>query len=261
MDDSMVMVERRGAVATVTLNRPEKLNVINTPMISELTRAFADLDADDGPKVIILQGAGRAFAAGADVREMRELDASSGRDFITRLHGLFSTIAAIDALVIAVVRGPALGAGCELVAVCDLRIAGRSAAFGMPEIRVGLPSVIEAAVLVPLIGLGRTQHLVYTGDMIDAEEACAAGLVHRVVADADLAAEAAALAGRIAGYSRVALRLQKSLVRKWYYTEAFDRAVKLGIDHLSQAFAVPDPRDAMDAFLGKRDIRFDALGR
>jgi enoyl-CoA hydratase/carnithine racemase len=160
------------------------------------------------------------------------------------------------AIVIAAVQGPALGAGCELVAACDLRIAADSATFGMPEVRVGMPSVIEAAFLVPLIGLGRTQHLVYTGDVIPAGEALQWGLVNQVVPDADLDDAADELAERIAGFAPTAMRLQKSLVRRWFYTDAMDLAVKLGIDHYAQAFDTQEPRQAIDAFLEKREFRF-----
>lgn len=261
MDERLVLVERTGPVAVVTLNRPAKLNALNSALIAEATRAIADLDGDDGPKVIILRGAGRAFAAGADLTEMRDFTPSQARDFITRLHGLFSTIRGIEPVVLAAVHGPALGAGCELAAACDLRIAAESATFGMPEIRVGMPSVIEAALLVPLIGLGRAQHMVYTGETVDAVEAQRIGLVSRVVAAVELDGAALALATQVAGFSRTALRLQKSLVRRWYYTEAFDRAVKLGIDQYAHAYEVPDPHDAIDAFLQERPIRFDAMGR
>ena len=157
MADGLVLSERRGMVASVTLNRPDKRNALSSELIGEATRALADLHADGGPTVIILRGAGRAFVAGADVREMRTLDADGARDFITHLHGLFATIRSMEAVVLAAVQGPALGAGCELVAACDLRIAAASATFGMPESRLGMPSVIEAALLVPLMGLGRAQ--------------------------------------------------------------------------------------------------------
>jgi enoyl-CoA hydratase len=256
MDERLVLVERQGAVAYVTLNRPDKLNVLNSALIVEATHAIADLDEDDGPRVIVLRGAGRAFVAGADVREMRELSASSAREFITRLHGLFAMIGSSEAIVIAAVHGPALGAGCELVAACDLRIAARSATFGMPEVRVGMPSVIEAAFLVPLIGLGRAQHLVYTGDVISADEALHWGLVTSVVADDRLVAATEELAERLAGFAPTAMRLQKSLVRRWFYTDAMDLAVKLGIDHYAQAFETTEPRQAIDAFLERREQRF-----
>lgn len=257
MDEQLVLVERRGPLAWLTLNRPAKLNVLNTPLIHAASQAIADLASEGGPRVIVLRGAGRAFVAGADVREMRELDAHGARDFITRLHGLFSIIRTTEALVLAAVRGPALGAGCELVAACDLRIAAESASFGMPEVRVGMPSVIEAALLVPLIGLGRAQHMVYTGEVIGAREAEAAGLIARVVPDEELDAAAEELARRVAGFSPTAIRLQKALVRRWFYTEAMDRAVKLGIDHYAQSFETDDARRAIDAFLEKREIRFD----
>lgn len=257
MDEPLVVVERRRHVAFVTLNRPAKLNVLNSALILQATQAIAALDEDNGPRVIVLSGAGRAFVAGADVREMRDLNPAGAREFITRLHGLFATIGRARALVLGAVRGPALGAGCELVAVCDLRIAGDGATFGMPEMRVGMPSVIEAALLVPLIGLGRTQYLVYTGDVIPAVEALAWGLINRVVPDAALDAEAAALAERLAAFSPTALRLQKSLVRRWFYTDATDLAIKLGIDHYAQSFEAPDARLAIDAFLERREHRFD----
>jgi enoyl-CoA hydratase/carnithine racemase len=257
MDEQLVLVERRGHVAHVTLNRPAKLNVLSSAMILEATQAIAALDDDEGPRVIVLSGAGRAFVAGADVREMRDLNPAGAREFITRLHGLFATIGRAREIVIGAVRGPALGAGCELVAVCDLRIAGEGATFGMPEVRVGMPSVIEAALLVPLIGLGRAQYLVYTGEVIPASEALAWGLVNRVVPDAALEAETVRLADQIAALSPTAMRLQKSLVRRWFYTDATDLAIKLGIDHYAQSFETPDARLAIDAFLEHRAHRFD----
>lgn len=261
MAEPLALMERRGALAWVTLNRPDKLNVLNSALIAEATRALASLGGEDGPKVTVLRGAGRAFVAGADLREMRGFSPAEARDFITHLHGLFSVIATLDGLVIASVHGPALGAGCELVAVCDLRIAAASANFGMPEVRVGIPSVIEAALLVPLVGLGRAQDLVYSGDIWSAEEARAAGLVNRVVPDEALQEATEALAHQLAGYSGRALQNQKALVRRWYHSEAYDRSVKLGIDHFEEAFTSRDPATAMDAFLERRDLRFDELGR
>lgn len=256
MDEPLVLVERRGQIVYVTLNRPAKLNVLNTPLILRATQEIAALDEDGGPRVIVLSGAGRAFVAGADVREMRDLSPSGAREFITRLHGLFATIGRARAIVIGAVRGPALGAGCELVTVCDLRIAGEGAIFGMPEVRVGMPSVIEAALLVPLIGLGRAQYLVYTGEVIPAGEALAWGLINRVVPDHSLDEAAALLADQIASLSPTAMRLQKSLVRRWFYNDATDLAIKLGIDHYAQSFETPDPRIAIDAFLERREHRF-----
>ena len=250
-DERLVLTARSGAVATLTLNRPARLNALDSHLIHATTAALADLSAEDDVAVIVLSGAGRAFVAGADLRELRDCSPDDARAFITHLHGLFATIRGIDPLVIAAVEGPALGAGCELAAVCDLRIAAASATFGMPEVRVGIPSVIEAALLVPLVGLGRAAELVYTGDTITAEQAERIGLVNRVAPAGEAQAEALALARRLAGYSRTALRLQKSLVRHWYYDEALDRAIKLGIDHLAETYRLEHPRAAMSAFLDR----------
>jgi enoyl-CoA hydratase len=256
-DQPLALVERRGAVAWLTLNRPAKLNALSSDLIAAATDAVRALDTDDGPKVVVLRGAGRAFAAGADVRELRGLTPETARAFITRLHELFAAIRAARPLVLAAVRGPALGAGCELVAACDLRVCSTNASFGMPEVRVGIPSVIEAAMLAPIMGLARAQHLVYTGDSITAAEALAGGLVTAVYADDRFEAEVDALAVRLGGYSRSALRLQKALVQTWYDGSPLDRAIRAGIDALADAYTVPDPGTAIDAMLERRDHRFE----
>jgi enoyl-CoA hydratase/carnithine racemase len=255
--NSLIRESRSGKVGTLVLDQPARLNVLNTPLVRAATQALAELGADERLSVIVLTGAGRAFVAGADIREMREFSADEAREFITHLHGLFATVRGLDQIVIAAVNGPALGAGCELAAACDLRVAAEDATFGMPEVRVGIPSVIEAALLVPLIGLSRAAEWVYTGDVVSAADAERQGFVNRLAPAGGALAAALALAERLGEYSPAALRLQKSLVRRWYYDETMDRAVKLGIDHLAQAFRGPDPREAMTAFLEKREPRFD----
>jgi enoyl-CoA hydratase len=256
MEQPPVIVRRAGRVGRITLNRPERLNVLGSELIQAATASFAELGSDETLSVIVLDGAGRAFSAGADVRELRDFKPDQARDFISHLHGLFATIRGLDQVVVAVVHGPALGAGCELAAACDLRVAAATATFGMPEVRVGLPSVIEAALLVPLIGLSRAAEWVYTGDVVSAAEAERQGFVNRLVPEEALAA-ALELAGRLATYSRHALRLQKALVRRWYYDETLDRAVKLGIDAFVAAYRdSDDPREAMTAFLERRAPRF-----
>jgi enoyl-CoA hydratase len=256
LNDSSILVERAGRVATVTINRPARLNVLNSALIHDATHALAELGTDEYLVSVVLTGAGRAFVAGADVREMRDLGPDEARTFITHLHGLFATIRGMSQIVIAAVNGPALGAGCELAAVCDLRVASEDATFGMPEVRVGIPSVIEAALLVPLIGLSRAADWVYTGDVVDATAAERLGFVNRLVPAGAAVQEARSLATRLATYSPAALQLQKTLVRRWYYDDTMDRAVKLGIDQFAAAYRGPDPREAMTAFLEKREPRF-----
>lgn len=256
MNEASVLFQRSGRVGVVTLNQPARLNLMGSQLIHDAALMLAEAGVDDSLSVVVLTGAGRAFVAGADVREMRDFTPEEARVFITHLHGLFATIRGLDKIVIAAVNGPALGAGCELAAVCDLRVAAENATFGMPEVRVGIPSVIEAALLVPLIGLSRAAEWVYTGEVVTASEAKAAGFVNRV-APAGAALEVAlALAQQLASYSREALRLQKALVRRWYFDDSMDRAIKLGIDSFAAAYRGPDPREAMSAFLEKREPRF-----
>src|SRR5579885_530805 len=177
----LVEVERDGRVAWVRLNRPEKLNALSRELVAALSDAFATFAGDTGVAAIVLAGNGRCFSAGADVTQLRELDGASGRAFITRLHELMAAIRALPQVVIAAVHGYCFGGAAELAAACDLRIAADSARFGMPEIKVGLPSVIEAALFVPLVGLGRAADFVLTGDEWDAPTAERYGLVTRVV--------------------------------------------------------------------------------
>lgn len=243
--------EPHRSVALLHLRRPEKRNVFSLQMIEQAQAAVTRLTGMDDVTVAVLTGEGASFCAGADVREMRDLTPETAAAFITRLHELFVAIRAAPQIVIAAINGHALGAGCELAAACDLRIAAFDATFGMPEIRVGIPSVIEAALLVPLIGLGRAAELVYTGATLSATEAQAAGLVNRVVPPDSLLDESLALARELAGYSPTSLRVQKRLVRTWA-SALLDAAIDASIPRFADAFRVPDAHDAMTAFLERR---------
>ena len=259
MNDPSVLINRSGRVATVTLNQPARLNILGAALVHDATHALAGLGIEDGVSVVVLTGAGRAFVAGADVREMRDFTPESARTFITHLHGLFATIRMLPQIVIAALNGPALGAGCELAAACDLRVAAANATVGMPEVRVGIPSVIEAALLVPLIGLSRAAEWVYTGHVYSAEAAERIGFVNRLVPEGQALIAARDLAGEMATLSPLALRQQKALVRRWYYDETLDRAIKLGIDQFGEAYRHADPNEAMTAFLEKREPRLPSL--
>ncbi|MHB8577912.1 MAG: enoyl-CoA hydratase/isomerase family protein [Dehalococcoidia bacterium] len=256
--EDLVLVERSGRIATITLNRPRKLNALNAMMVATATDVFKQFAEDRQTSVIVLRGAGKAFSAGADVTELRELNPETARAFITRLHELLQIIRELPQIVVAAVAGPCFGGACELAAACDIRIAAESARFGMPEIKVGLPSVIEAALLVPLMGLGRASDFVLTGEELNGAEAERVGLASRVVPDDELESKARELAERLAGYSGPALRLQKELVRGWFGT-AYDAAIERGIDTLARAFTSSNPREALDAFLERREPRFADL--
>src|SRR5579885_2031730 len=192
-------VERRGRVARLRIERPEKRNALNSALIEGLTASLRELASERQISVVVISGAGGTFSAGADVQEMRGLDAAQARAFIVRLHTLIEMVRRLPQIVIAAIEGHCYGGALELAAGCDLRIAAEGALFGMPEIRVGMPSVIEAALLVPLVGLGGATDLVLTGETIDAAEALRIGLVSRVAPAANFEQTVDALAERLAG--------------------------------------------------------------
>jgi enoyl-CoA hydratase len=242
--------ERRGAVELVRMAAPP-LHLLGSPMIAALGRAFREL-ASDTPRVALLFCAG----AGADVKEMVHFDPAAARSFITELHGACRAIRDLDAPVIAAIDGPCLGAHLEVAAACDLRIASAGSRFGMPEVRVGIPSVIDAWWLALHCGLGNAAALVYEGEMIDASEAHRIGLVNRIAPGATLDEQAVAWAQRIARSSPPGLALQKRVLRDWT-EEPYLKAAGRSIDRLAEAFASPRTAEAMRAMLEKREPRFE----
>ncbi|HKX11429.1 MAG TPA: enoyl-CoA hydratase [Stellaceae bacterium] len=255
MTEVRLVIEERGDgdhVATVTVDNPTKLNILDPDGIAALERMFRGLAADDTLRAVILRGAGsRAFIGGADIRAMAKLDRESARAFIAGLHRACDAIRKLPVPVIARIEGYALGAGLEIAASCDFRVAADSARFGMPEVKVGIPSVIEAALLPRLIGWGRARWLLYTGEMIGAEEAERWGLVERMArpADLDAAIDASVLAILAAGPR--AIRLQKRLIQEWEGL-GLNEAIARGIDTFAEAYASPEPGARMAAFLGKK---------
>ncbi len=255
MTEIRLAVEAHGAgdrVAIVTVDKPEKLNILDRDGIAALERAFLGLAADDTLRAVVLRGAGsRAFIGGADIGVMAKLDRESARAFIAGLHRACDAIRKLPVPVIARVEGYALGAGLEIAASCDLRIAADTARFGMPEVKVGIPSVIEAALLPRLIGWGRARWLLYTGEMIGAEEAERWGLVERVARPADLDAAIEAGVSAILAAGPRASRLQKRLVQEWEGL-SLDEAIARGIDTFAEAYTSPEPLERMAAFLARK---------
>jgi enoyl-CoA hydratase/carnithine racemase len=240
-----------GLVAHVTVERPEKLNVLDTPTIAALASCSRDLAAEDGLRAVVLSGAGeRAWIGGADINEMVGLTPETARAFITRLHACCAAVRALPVPVIARIRGWTLGAGLELAAACDLRIAADDARFGMPEVRIGIPSVIEAALLPRLIGWGRASRLLLTGETIDAARAAAWGLVEEVVPAADLdAAMERVLAGILAS-GPGAIRAQKRLITGWE-GQSLPEAIAAGIDAFAASFETEEPARMMTTALAR----------
>ncbi len=228
-----------GWVARVTIANERRLNSLNRALMNEFIDAMADLARDPDLRLAILTGAGgKAFVGGADINELAALDRDSARDFITLVHRCCDSCRRLPVPVIARIDGYALGAGLELAAACDLRVASPGSRFGMPEVRIGLPSVVEAALLPRLVGAGRARNLVLTGEMIDAPTALAWGLVD-AVGDPD--AEVERLAAPILDSGPHAIRIQKALVLDWEEAPTMGEAIRRGIDRFVEAFDTDEP--------------------
>ncbi len=240
-----------GAVARVTIDNAAKLNVLGNALMADFVAKVTALGAREDLRAVVVTGAGgRAFVGGADVREMAELDAAGAREFITGLHCMCAALRELPVPVIARINGYALGAGLEVAAACDLRVAARNAVFGMPEVRVGIPSVIEAALLPGLIGWGRTRELLLLGETIDAETALRWGLVQRI---APVDGLDAAVEGYLAALSKAgprAVRLQKQLIHRWEDLP-LGAAIAEGIDCFAEAYSTDEPARLMRGFLDR----------
>jgi enoyl-CoA hydratase/carnithine racemase len=247
-----VSVEREertegGFVARIMIDRAAKLNALNRTLMAEIIEAMTGLAADPNLRLAVVSGAGgRAFIGGADIDDLAALDADSARAFISAVHVCCDAFRHLPVPAIARIDGYALGAGLELAAACDFRIASDRSVFGMPEVRVGIPSVVEAALLPQLIGPARARHLLLTGENIGAEDALAWGLVDRVVPAAELDQAVETLAASILAGGPQAIRIQKSLILDWeeMHTAA---AVQRGIDAFVDAFATDEPRRMTEA--------------
>jgi enoyl-CoA hydratase/carnithine racemase len=231
-----------GHLTRVTIDNAAKLNTLNRALLVEIVETVEQLEADAALRLVILTGAGgRAFVGGADIGELAGLDRDSARDFITMVHRCCDGFRRLAVPVIARIEGYALGAGLELAAACDLRVAGEGAMFGMPEVRVGIPSVVEAALLPQLIGHGRARRLLLTGEMIDAATALDWGLVDAVAPAAELDAAVERFAGAILAGGPQALRLQKGLIADWQDLST-SAAIARGIDVFAEAYETDEPR-------------------
>lgn len=249
-----IIVERDDRVATITLNRPKALNALNSQVMNEVTTAAAELDADAGVGAIILTGSEKAFAAGADIKEMAGL--SFADVFSSDFFAGWGKFAATRTPTIAAVAGYALGGGCELAMMCDILIAADTAKFGQPEIKLGvLPGMGGSQRLTRAIGKAKAMDLILTGRNMGAEEAERAGLVSRVVPADTLLAEARSVAEIIAGMSLSASRMAKEAVDR-----AFETTLTEGLLYerrlFHSAFATDDQTEGMNAFTEKRPPKF-----
>jgi len=250
-----ILVERKGAVGVITLNRPSALNALNAALISELGIAFDDLEFDAAIGAIVLTGNEKAFAAGADIKEMagKHYIQAYTEDFITRG---WERVAQCRKPVIAAVGGFALGGGCEVAMMCDIVIASENARFGQPEIQLGtMPGAGGTQRLPRFIGKAKAMDLCLTGRMMDAAEAERAGLVSRIVPPEKLLDEAMAVAERIAGLSQPITMMVKESVNRAFETTLAE-GVRFERRLFHSTFATEDQKEGMAAFVEKRKPAF-----
>jgi enoyl-CoA hydratase len=254
----MVRHEERsegGRLARLTIDNASKLNSLDRALMAEIIEAADGLAADPQLRLVVLTGAGeRAFVGGADIGEIAALDRESAREFITLVHRCCDAFRRLPVPVIARIDGYALGAGLELACACDLRVASGRALFGMPEVRIGIPSVVEAALLPKLIGHGRARRLLLTGETIGAAEALSWGLVDVVAPPEALHEAVEDLAGPILAAGPKAIRLQKSLILDWEELPTA-AAVQRGIDCFVRAYDTDEPARMAGAMLAELRAR------
>lgn len=257
---SPLLLERDGAVLTVTLNQPERRNPISDlAMIDGLISAMAEADADLGVRVVILTGAGTAFSSGGDLKQMKAgvglragLPAQTRRNYRTGIQRLPLAFHALEVPVIAAVNGPAIGAGLDLATMCDIRIAAESAKFAESFVKVGIVPGDGGAWLLPrIVGFSRATELALTGEMIDARQALDYGLVSHVVPDDQLMDKAREIAGKIAANPPHAVRMTKRLLREGQ-TATLANILEMSAAMQSLAHATRDNDEAIDAFIEKR---------
>ncbi len=249
-----LQVEPKGRVTVATIHRPEALNALNAQVMTDLAALAAEVDRDPGTAVLVVTGSGRAFAAGADIKEMK--DRSVADMYLGDYFAGWDRFAACRKPVVAAVNGFALGGGCELAMMCDLIIASDNARFGQPEIKLGItPGMGGSVRLTKAVGKAKAMDMILTGRMIDAIEAERMGLVSRVVPHPDLMTVVMDVANTIAGYGIPALMAAKEMVGRALELPTTE-GVRFERRLFQSLFATEDQKEGMNAFAEKRDAKF-----
>lgn len=252
----MIQLDKDGRIATLTINRPEALNALNGALLDEMDQVVSQLEKDLEIAVLIITGAGRSFAAGADIAEMANYTPEQALSYARKGACLFRRIELLPQVVIASINGFCLGGGCELAMACDLRIASDKAKMGQPETGLGIPPGFGGTQRLPrLVGIERAKELIFTARVVRADEALAIGLVGSVVPHEDLPVKTKELADSIAARSRSALRLAKMAINRGLQCD-IDTALSIESDAFAIAFASAEQKEGMSAFLEKREPLF-----
>ncbi|NMK47911.1 enoyl-CoA hydratase [Achromobacter sp. Bel] len=251
---SRIERDERG-VYTLRIHDAKSLNILATPVTLGLTQAVQWIAAQADARALVIRGTGeRAFIGGANIYEMAELDPAGGRAFITNLRDLCEAVRNVPVPTVARLPGFCLGAGMELAAACDIRLGSRDGVFGMPEVRVGIPSVIHAVLLPALIGPGATNWLLLTGENVDAEQALRWGFLQFLCDAGELDALVERTVGPIAASGPRAVASQKALLRYWE-TSTVEAGLDRSVDAFGAAFTTDEPRQYMAPFLARKHKR------
>lgn len=241
-----------GNVAIFTVHGQTRLNVVGIDTLRACTDGVTAMSEDPTVRCAVLQGGpDNAFIGGANLRELQALQARNAADFVGAIHEFCASLRAFPVPVIARIRGHCLGAGMEIAAACDFRACDNSAVFGMPEVRVGVPSVVEAVLLPLLIGYGKTRELVFRGHLIDAAEASRIGFIEQFVGDSDIDDAIAEAVGDIVEAAPNAIRLQKRLCNGWE-PPGVDTAISDSLAAFAQAYETDEPRQYCEQFFSRR---------
>lgn len=239
----------------MTINNPAKLNIFSRSALQGFVAAFEKIKTHASPRAVVVTGAGdKAFIGGADLETLGSLDPIAAREFIGLIHAACAAVRDCPVPVIARINGWCLGAGLELAASCDLRIAADTASFGMPEVRLGIPSVVEAALLPRLVGAGRARWLVMTGETIGAAEALVWGLVEKICDSRSLDSETNKTLDSILAGEPEAIRAQKRLCKLWEEAPLYE-SIEVSIDAFAKSYESGEPRKRVDAFRNARKKR------
>ncbi|WPC42277.1 short-chain-enoyl-CoA hydratase [Clostridium sp. JS66] len=256
MEYKNIKLEKENHTSILTINRPKALNALNAELLNEIDQCIDEVKNDESTYVLIITGEGKAFVAGADIAEMKDKTPEQARKFAELGLAIFRKIELMEKPVIAAINGFALGGGCELSMSCDIRIASQKAKFGQPEVGLGIiPGFAGTQRLSRLVGPGKAKELIYTADMIKAEEAEKIGLVNKVVAPEELMNEAKAMAEKIASKAQAAIRYSKISINKGFETD-IDTGMTIENNLFGLCFATEDQKEGMGAFLEKRSPDF-----
>lgn len=247
-----IITETDGKIGIVKINRPDVLNAVNIETILEIEEAVKEFNDNKDILVIIITGEGKSFVSGSDISRLAEMDSLKAREYSQIGQRVLSYIENIEKPVIAAVNGYALGSGCELAMACDIRIASEKAKFGQPEVKLGLiPGHAGTQRLARYVGVGKAKELIFTGDLIDAQEAMRIGLVNKVVAPDKIIEEAKNIAHKIIGVGHTAVRLAKTVINRGIDAN-LTTASSYEMEAFSILFSTDEAKEGMNAFLEKR---------